>query len=133
LPAEKDDYFVDMVLKTWGLSNDKSLVSPKRIQELEDMIFEKIRQKTHGADDEGKTIMKIFRHFDLDGFGTIEPSEFYKALETIGCNFGEVEMDCLFKKFDSNGNGKIDYEEFASFFARKGSGNNPNVNPVFGI
>jgi len=30
-------------------------------------------------------------------------------------------------------NGKIDYEEFASFFARKGSGNNPNVNPVFGI
>ncbi len=42
-------------------------------------------------------------------------------------------MDSLFRKFDANGNGKIDYEEFASFFARKGSGNNPNVNPVFGI
>ena len=65
MPAEKDDYFVDMVLKTWGISNDKAIISAKRISELEDMIFEKIRQKTHGVDDEGKTIMKIFRHFDL--------------------------------------------------------------------
>jgi hypothetical protein len=24
LPAEKDDYFVDMVLKTWGLNTDKA-------------------------------------------------------------------------------------------------------------
>ena len=48
-----------------------------------------MRQKTHGADDEGKTIMRIFRHFDLDGFGTIEPKEFYKALETLGCVFGK--------------------------------------------
>ncbi len=42
-------------------------------------------------------------------------------------------MDSLFKKFDTQGKNKMDYEEFASFIARKGSGNNPNVNPVFGI
>lgn len=28
LPAEKDDYFVDLVLKTWGLNTDKAFVSP---------------------------------------------------------------------------------------------------------
>jgi hypothetical protein len=133
LPAEKDDYFNDLVLKTWGLSTDRAFVSPQRIAELESIVFEKVRQKTHGADDEGKTIMRIFRHFDLDGFGTIEPQEFKKALETLGCVFSNVEMEALFNKFDSNKNGKVDYEEFASFFARKGSGNNPNVNPVFGI
>lgn len=71
MPAEKDDYFVDLVLRTWGISNDKAMVSAKRIQELEDIIFEKVRQKTHGADDEGKTVLKIFRHFDLEGYGTI--------------------------------------------------------------
>ena len=65
-----------MVLKTWGMSNDKALVSAKRIEEIEAIIFEKIRQKTHGADDEGKTIMKIFRHFDLEGYGTIPMSNF---------------------------------------------------------
>jgi len=132
LPAEKDDYFIDMVLKVWNLTSVFN-VPAARLAELEDCIFEKIRQKTHGADDEGKTVRKIFRHFDLDGFGTIEPSEFKKSLETIGCVFKDFELDALFKKYDANGNGKLDYEEFASFFARKGSGNNPNVNPVFGI
>jgi hypothetical protein len=43
LPAEKDDYFVEMVLKTWGLNADKVFVSPQRIQEIENIIFEKIR------------------------------------------------------------------------------------------
>ena len=103
------------------------------MNELEDIIFEKVRQKTHGADDEGKTVRKIFRHFDLDGFGTIEPSEFKKSLETLGCTFKDHEIDAIFNKYDANQNGKLDYEEFASFFARKGSGNNPNVNPVFGL
>lgn len=133
LPAEKDDYFVDLVLKTWGLNTDKAFVAPQRLQELEDIIFEKVRQRTHGADDEGKTVRKIFKHFDLDGYGTIEPEEFKKALETLGCVFKDFEMDAIFRKYDANENGKLDYEEFANFFARKGSGNNPNVNPVFGL
>lgn len=42
-------------------------------------------------------------------------------------------MEAIFRKYDANSNGKLDYEEFAGFFARRGSGNNPNVNPVFGL
>lgn len=136
LPAEKDDYFVELVLKTWNIYANKGgygQVTAERLQQLEDTVFEKIRQRTHGADDEGKTAKKIFKHFDLDGFGTIQPSEFKKALETLGCVFSNAEIEALFRKFDTNRNGKIDYIEFASAFARKGSGNNPNVNPVFGV
>lgn len=134
LPAEKDDYFVELVLKTWDLSSSKSSsVTAERLTELEDIVFEKIRQRTHGADDEGKTAKKIFKHFDLEGFGTIQPAQFKKALETLGCVFTENEIEALFRRFDANGNGKVDYIEFASFVARKGSGNNPNVNPVFGV
>ena len=69
----------------------------------------------------------------MDGFGTIEPNEFKKSLETLGCIFKEHEIDALFRKYDLNENGKLDYEEFSNAFARKGSGNNPNVSPVFGI
>ena len=99
---------------------------------MQKIIFEKVRQKTHGADDEGKTVRKIFKHFDLDGYGTIEPNEFRKALETLGCLFKDHEIDAIFRTYDKDSNGKLDYEEFAGFFARMGSGNNPNVNPVFG-
>jgi Ca2+-binding EF-hand superfamily protein len=133
LPAEKDDYFVDTVLKTWGLSTSKVFVAPTRVDEIESIVFEKIRQRTHGTDDEGKTVKKIFKHFDLNGFGTIEPSEFKKALETLGCTFKDIELEHLFRRYDINNNGKLDYEEFAAAFARRGSGNSPNVNPVFGI
>ena len=31
LPAEKDDYFVDLVVKTWGLGTDAYFVPPQRI------------------------------------------------------------------------------------------------------
>ena len=45
LPAEKDDYFSDLVLKTWGLNADASItnVTPQRVLEMENIIFEKVR------------------------------------------------------------------------------------------
>lgn len=133
LPAEREAYFCDIVVKTWGLNANIANVHSTRIAQIEDIIFEKIRQRTHGADDEGKTAKRIFKHFDLDGFGTIEMKEFSCALETIGCVFPAHEMAAIFNKIDRNCSGKIDYEEFANWFALKGSGNNPNVNPVFGL
>jgi len=132
-PVEKENYFITTLLKVWGLEGTAVTVSAPRLAEIEDIIFEKIRQRTHGADDEGKTVRKIFRHWDLDGFGTIEFSEFKKALESMGCTFPEFEQRALFDKYDKDGNNKLDYEEFSAWFAIRGSGNNPNVNPVFGI
>jgi hypothetical protein len=32
LQAEKDDYFVDLVLSTWGLNSDKAFVSEARLR-----------------------------------------------------------------------------------------------------
>lgn len=37
----------------------------------------------------------------------------------------------LFNKIDRDGSGKLDYEELANMLALMGSGNNPNVNPVW--
>ena len=132
-PVDKDTYFITSVLKVWCMEGTAVTVNDARLNELEDIIFEKIRQRTHGADDEGKTVRKIFKHFDLDGFGTICFSEFTRALESMGCAFPEFESRAIFTKYDKDGNGKLDYEEFSGWFAIRGSGNNPNVNPVFGI
>lgn len=133
LPAERETYFAEVLVKTWGLIDNVARVPPHRVAQLEDILFEKIRQRTHGADDEGKTAKRIFKHFDLDGFGTVEMKEFACALETLGCVFPQHEMAALFCKIDRNGSGKLDYEEFSAWFAHRGSGNNPNVNPVFGM
>lgn len=133
LPAEKEAYFVDLVLKTWGISAKSVQVAGDKTGQLETILFEKIRQRTHGADDEGKTARKYFKHFDLEGYGTITFPAFKKALESLGCLMVEADARALFSKYDKSGDGKLDYEEFTALFAMKGSGNNPNVNPSFGI
>lgn len=85
---------------TWGINNTAvtgqdtrggDYVPDARVCELENLVFEKIRQKTKGASDEGKTIHKIFRHFDIEGYGTITCGQFIKALETLGCYFKPAE------------------------------------------
>lgn len=43
LPAEKDDYFVGLILTSWGLGPNKVSVTAERITEIEGVIFEKIR------------------------------------------------------------------------------------------
>lgn len=133
LPWEKDPYFCQTVCNSWGLTADKTAVSAQRLAELESVLFEKIRQRTHGADDEGKTAKRFFKHFDLDGKGTVSPSEFKKALETLGCTFKEQELAAIFNKYDANGSGGLDFEEFAGMYALRGTGNNPNVSPIFGL
>lgn len=133
MPAEREAYFVELILKTWGISPKSVQVAGDTTCSLEDTLFEKIRQRTHGAEDEGRTAKKYFKHFDLDGYGTLCFAEFCKALEAMGCCFKECDAKSLFCKYDKSGDGKLDYEEFAGFFAMKGTGNNPNVNPSFGI
>lgn len=89
LPAEREAYFIDLILKTWGISPKSVQVAGDTSATLETILFEKIRQRTHGADDEGKTAKKYFKHFDLEGYGTIRFPEFKKALEAMGCAFKE--------------------------------------------
>lgn len=133
LPWEKDSYFAQAVNKSWGLSADTSAVSAQRVAQLESIVFEKIRQRTHGADDEGKTVKRFFKHFDLKGYGTIGAAEFKQAMEALGCVFNTNELAAIFRKYDTNSSGKLDFEEFAGMMALRGTGNNPNVNPVFGL
>ena len=40
-------------------------------------------------------------------------------------------MLALFNKFDLNGNGKLEYNDYARMIADIGSGNTPNINPGY--
>jgi hypothetical protein len=76
LPVEKELYFVQTVKLTWGLHTNTSVVPLAKLDKLIDILYEKIRQRTHGADDEGKTVQRLFKHFDLFGNGSLSPKEF---------------------------------------------------------
>lgn len=75
----------------------------------------------------------MFRHYDLNDNGVLSVPEFREVLISYGCTFKDNEVLALFNKYDRDGSGFLDYEEFSAFMALKGSGNNPNVNPVFAI
>jgi Ca2+-binding EF-hand superfamily protein len=121
IPIEQDTYFTSLLVNVWGLNAQQDFIANERVAELEDILYEKVRQRCKGNDDEGKTMMKVFRYFDTDNTGAISLGEFNRALEQFGCTFNANEVRALFQKYDADNSGQIDYEEFVKVFARKGA------------
>ena len=63
---------MDIILNTWGITSSIDYVSMERLNNLEAILFEKVRQKTLKFDDEGKTIRRVFKYFDLNETGLID-------------------------------------------------------------
>jgi len=133
LPSEKDSYFVDLVTKTWSAIDTSAFVSPEHMEKLENMVYEKIRQRTGPKEDEGKAFLKAIRYVDTIGAGAITIEQFTKVLINIGCPLKPEDIKALFSKFADEGSGKICSDKICNYFALKGSGNNPNVKPKFKV
>lgn len=59
-------------------------------------------------------LVDLFRSFDKDGSGSITKKELRHGLESSGINIKAEFIDALIDFLDSNGDGEIDYKEFAS-------------------
>lgn len=46
--------------------------------------------------------------------GTCEPEEFSKVLSKLGVVIPKPDLDIIFKHYDKDSKGSIDYKEFAS-------------------
>jgi len=86
-PPNKTDIFTKSIVGTWNLDSNKEFVSDEQLKHLELVLYEKIRQKTHGANNDGKILKNTFKYCDLNNNGTINLKEFYTALERFGCTF----------------------------------------------
>ena len=71
---------------------------------------------------------KMFKILDDDRSNTLSEEELAKCLNEYRMNFSKEESKILFDRFDRDGNGSIDYDEFLRFC--RGSMNKFRVNLV---
>lgn len=72
----------------------------------------------HGAGAGGGDRLELKRTFaklDRTGDGTLTVDEFKRGLRKLGFEATEDEMTLLMRRFDKNGDGKVNYKEFARF------------------
>ncbi len=63
------------------------------------------------------TIKVIFNEYDKNNNGRIERTEFKKLCEALGERLTQRELDEAMFLLDSNGSGKIEWEEFIQYWA----------------
>lgn len=56
----------------------------------------------------------MFKYFDIYDKGSVDFNEFMKAMEKIGLYYTPAEMQPLFKQYDTDGSGNLDYKEFSA-------------------
>ena len=64
----------------------------------------------------GVSLERQFRGFDTNSDGSIDHDEFRNGLASLGANVSEAQIDDLIMILDQDGDGEIDYQEFAAWF-----------------
>lgn len=86
-----------------------AVVGPGKIQEMEQMMRDKLQQRTKTGPFQ---LRKTFKYFDRDGSGGIDFSEFQRAMELMGFAFTDLQQLALFARYDESCSGEVDYSEF---------------------
>ena len=63
-------------------------------------------------------IRQAFKFIDVDNTGTIDAQEIFRALDLWNIPLSRQDVDRLVKQCDSDGDGRISYDEFVDTMAR---------------
>lgn len=110
-----DDYFVKMMEVSWGVTENSNAneVPSALLRKVENVLREKIRQRTRSESSESETLRKAFKQQDLENCGMIGYNDFLYALEFFGVVLEPKVSQALFAGFDC-GDGRINYAEFSA-------------------
>jgi EF-hand domain-containing protein 1 len=79
-----------------------------------DFVLSKLKGKLQ---EKSASLRKMFRKFDEDKSQSISLAEFQRMLDYFGMSLSKQECVTIFRAFDSDGQGFIDYEEFMRAFS----------------
>ena len=71
-------------------------------------------QKSNHKLTEEAWLIKMFKYFDIYDRGNVQFNDFVKAMEKIGLYYTPEQLQPLFKAYDSDGSGALDYKEFSA-------------------
>lgn len=63
-----------------------------------------------------KELREAFDQFDQDKNGTIDRTEFEELIDSLDPGMTDEEKDVGFQAVDTNGNGRIEFSEFFSWW-----------------
>eukprot|EP00746_Dinoflagellata_sp_MGD_P006347 gnl/MRDRNA2_/MRDRNA2_112367_c0_seq1.p1 gnl/MRDRNA2_/MRDRNA2_112367_c0~~gnl/MRDRNA2_/MRDRNA2_112367_c0_seq1.p1 ORF type:complete len:917 (-),score=150.59 gnl/MRDRNA2_/MRDRNA2_112367_c0_seq1:293-3043(-) len=61
------------------------------------------------------TLVSLFKSYDTSGDGYISSEEFQKMFSGLNAGFSTCEVDVILNQMDRDGNGLVDYKEFAAW------------------
>lgn len=71
------------------------------------------------SDGSSDSLQKEFERFDADGDGSIDEDEFAILVRALGVTFTPEKVAIAFMAIDVNGNGRIEFGEFKSWWQQR--------------
>ena len=83
------------------------------VPKFQSMLVERFRNKLKQRGGRGMIgLRRQFKIMDDNNSGTLDMYEFKKGIKDFQIDIPESDIDNLFKAFDLNGNGDVDFDEF---------------------
>ena len=110
-----DEYFVRMMESVWNICEDETAgVNAEQIKFLTKTMRAKLLDFS-GNQTEEMVLRNTFREFDLNENGVLTADELQALLVRLQMSVERKYLTALLNKFDRNGNGVIEFEEFCNF------------------
>ena len=110
-----DLLFVAILESAWCVAEDEDAsVFKEQIEALTKTLRMKLRVITNQSQEEF-VLRNIFKDFDTNKSGTLTIDELTVMLSKLQISCERKYISALFKKFDINGNGIIEFEEFCNY------------------
>jgi Ca2+-binding EF-hand superfamily protein len=110
-----DENFAYLVGIGWGIKEDATLkVDPQYLKSIIKEIRLKLLTLTTGSEDE-YMLRKLFKDFDLNNSNLLTIDELKEMIKKMGLTVTDDYLQEIFRIFDQNGNGVIEFEEFNNY------------------